>query len=1065
MWYQKIADLLGADPYPGQDPETQWKMEEGQESPKRDYSVTPLEDKTETFNWAATPVFVLVGTEDVDGLLSRLGWSTNQPYAAGTLSVYYRWDAMWEMEEFNMSLQQVEKSLKAYTKDQGWHWQGLSSDGDMVSFKKKGDYPGIGEINPGVKDWRNKEWSGMETHDSPGHEMQEGYPGFGDYNMDQGKYPTPPEGLYECSECGFPSENMEDFRTHIMKEHVHQGQPTHDPQPVMDLDDALPAQLNRSTMDTTVMRQSNFVRAITSAGPKINIPGPIPFIYDIEGDRIYVGHPGERHSDIQGRFTPGGIIEGLYDPKGNVQIKTDTDMPYTVKHMGRLWYAMHPELEIKAIYLLVGQEKHKLASSNIGHKVKNLLYTDPAAEAAYKALSPFGTVYAVGGAVRDVVLGKTPNDIDLMVQGVSAKDVQDVLENLPGRVDYTGKQFGVFRYNDSHGNEVEVALPRKEQSTGEGHKDFDVQSDPFMSVEDDLQRRDFTANAMAVNLDTGELVDPYNGSQDIKNGELKTVSDKSFEEDPLRILRTLTAISRHGLIPTPDVLEQIEKNAHLLDYVSAERIQAELDKMIKGQDPAKAIELLERTGVFRHILPEYEKTLDFDQNSKYHHDLLHNHLKGVLRDTSRQTDDPDVRWAAWLHDIGKPRSQWTNPDTGLSHYYKGDQGQGDDHWEVGARMSDEALSRLRFPNDRRDRITHLVKHHMFPRFENEKGARKFVNRVGDQHADDLLTLRGADIHDRPTRADDVGQMRYHLNNVRMFNQPTGISSLAINGDDLIEAGFQPGPQMGKLLQYLGEQVIEDPELNNVDTLMQMAQESWDGSRQANILDPIQTTLDPAVFNHPESAQPEVKPKIIEWVKRKVFQTMVDAGWPDPANYMTMILTGSLTTYQWAAHSDFDVSLWIDVERFPEWVRADLISLMVEKCDGTIVPGTTHPVQCFVVDSVRYKPKDLYQPGLRSGYNFETGQWLVPPEPERSKDVTKMYPAEVTYAKDVVSKMKILLKYDKYAVKTYWRYLHRQRFLSMRAGKGDFSPENIIYKMLSNEDLFPLIEQTTGEHIA
>ena len=131
-----------------------------------------------------------------------------------------------------------------------------------------------------------------------------------------------------------------------------------------------------------------------------------------------------------------------------------------------------------------------------------------------------------------------------------------------------------------------------------------------------------------------------------------------------------------------------------------------------------------------------------------------------------------------------------------------------------------------------------------------------------------------------------------------------------------------------------------------------------------------------------------------------------------------------------------------------------------------MPGTTHPIQCFVVDPTRFSKDDLYQPGLRSAYDMENRRWYVLPEKSRSIDVAKTWPEHIRYAKMCVDKIKLMLRYgNDGAVKIYWDFLHRQRFLDMRAGKGDYSLSNIVYKMIANEGLFPAISEATGEHIA
>jgi len=1059
---RKIGDLLGPSPYTGEQPETQQRNE----SLRRDYTVAP-EQPPKEYSWAMTPTHVLVGTDNPQELLESIGGSTG-PHAYGVLNLYYNWDALWEIQYSNIDLRAVEKRLKKYTKDQYWNWEDVvNSEGD--SFSRKASVPGIGEINPGVKDWRNKEWSGTDMYDNPGHEISDKpFYGLSDYVEER-----PMSDPRVCSECGFLALDYDDWRKHVVTEHINpERAPSPYPWPVVDLDDVLPAGFNEAIMDRVVQRQAGHIERFLSARRgKPSIPGPIPFIYDIEEDRIYVGHPGERHSDIQGRFTPGGIVEGMYDPKGNVQIRTDTDMPYTVRHMIRLWYALHPELEVKSVYLLVGDKKYKLASSNIGHKVRNLVAADEAAWAVYQALRPIGKVYVVGGAVRDVILGKVPKDIDLMVTKASAEQIENVLRQLPGRLDYTGRQFGVYRYRDPDGHEVEVAMPRTERSTGPGHKDFEIYTDENVPVEKDLARRDFTSNAIAVELDTGRLIDPYRGTEDLKSGILDTVSDRAFIEDPLRILRVLTAISRHQLTPTRQIARQISENIDVLDELPAERIQTELDKVMAGEDPGLAFEFAAATGIMAKLMPELYATVGFDQKNKWHNLTLFDHLREVLNTVVSQTDDLDVRWAALLHDIGKPAAQWIDAE-GHAHYYKNEQGQGEDHEIVGSDLARELLTRLKFPTARVDRITHLIRWHMYPEFSSLSGARKFINRVGEDYVDDLLALRWSDSSSGKNKINPtapVDQMRELVQQVRFQKQPTTQAALVINGNDLIAEGFEPGPMMGDILRYLTEMVLEDPTLNTRETLLQLAKQyiSQDQSKLANILDPIHDTLDPDVFKRPASTRPDVHDRIIQWVKAKIYRTLVNHGWPDPQelDYLRLVLTGSLTTYQWSDNSDFDVSLWVITERLPEWVRADLIGIMVENVDGTIVPGTTHPMQVFVVDTFKYTFNDLYKPGMRSAYDLDQKKWIVPPERDRVKNVYETYPAAINYAKMVEDKVRMMLRYDHPALEIYYKFLHHQRQRDMIAGKGDYSLNNIVYKWLANRGLLSEISQATGIYIA
>lgn len=366
---ERTGDMLG-DAYIGDTPQANADREQEQAAYKPDYTVAP-ERPADEYNWAMSGTHVSVSNDEWADLFSAMAWNDqSRPHAYGKVELHYRWTVYWHVHYTNMNFGILEKRLKRYTRDQGWDWGGiLDEEGVPVDYRslKSASVPGIGEINPGLKDWKNNEWAGMQEFDNPA-EHQTDTPFYGFSDPEEDKNPADPR---TCSECGELMLNYDDWRKHVLREHVNpERKPPAGPQPVVDLDDVLPANFNEAIMDKTVQRQSRLIFQLTAASPsQPQIPGPMPFIYDIESDRIFVGHPGERHSDIKGRFTPGGIIEGVYDPKGSVQIRTDTDMPYTVRHMAELWYAMHPELQIKSIYLLVGERKYRLASNDVLHKL------------------------------------------------------------------------------------------------------------------------------------------------------------------------------------------------------------------------------------------------------------------------------------------------------------------------------------------------------------------------------------------------------------------------------------------------------------------------------------------------------------------------------------------------------------------------------------------------------------------------------------------------------------------------------------------------------------------------
>jgi tRNA nucleotidyltransferase (CCA-adding enzyme) len=668
-----------------------------------------------------------------------------------------------------------------------------------------------------------------------------------------------PKGPFDCPDCGQRFPQWRPYLVHRQYEHQQtedpqqdsgfpDERPDHDHKPLEphffeQLNNRAPFALaslvvhNPDPVTAPLLVANNWLRtasntwklSLTGQPPHSMIDDPIPVIFDIRKDELHHGQPGQKLSDIPGQFTPGGIVEGEYMPGGKLVLRSVTSDPYSVYHLGELWYWTFPHMELTGIEMQDDAgNTTKLAGSSAGQYIRQLALIDPAAAGAWRALREAGgKVYVVGGAVRDTLLQKEPKDLDLMVSGVPAEAVRRALEALPGEVNLTGKDFGVYRYR-TKGHEVEIALPRTEQSTGDRRVDFDVQVDHNLPVESDLQRRDFTVNSMAVDLDSGELVDPYGGADDIAGRRLQTTHPNSFEEDATRLVRALVASSRHGVIPTERTRREIEQNAYRLDGEARERIQAELDKLFASNNPAGALRLAQETGLLKHLFPDMHENFDYDQNNPHHNYTLGQHSLNVLEGVQDRSDDPDLRLAAFLHDVGKPQSAWTDPERGTSHFYRGPNGQGANHDEMGATIARRWMTDMKYPVSRQKRVEELIRHHMYPDFSSPKGARKFLNRVGD-HADDLMTLRSADREGKGTNEyqatkTPVDQQRALVEEARAQQAPVNQAALAVNGNDLMSAGIPQGPQIGKVLQQLTDAVVEDPSLNNPTTLLQLAQQ-------------------------------------------------------------------------------------------------------------------------------------------------------------------------------------------------------------------------------------------------
>jgi tRNA nucleotidyltransferase (CCA-adding enzyme) len=436
--------------------------------------------------------------------------------------------------------------------------------------------------------------------------------------------------------------------------------------------------------------------------------------------------------------------------------------------------------------------------------------------------------YVVGGAVRDELLGIPHADEDFLVPGVDHSGLRALLEPH-GRVEEMevhGQLVGVrFHPRDAAlrrlaPSGIELTPPRTERSTGPGHRDFAIVSGPSIGVSDDMARRDFTINAMARRLATGELVDPFGGLGDLARRELRTVSERSFSEDPLRILRGLRLVSQLGFLPTGETLAAMRAGADGLDHVSAERIggglaadgMGELSKLLMGSQPALALRLGRDTGVLTRILPELACTVGYVLGSERQPMPLDEHAFAVVQHAADAQGSLQVRLAALLHDAGKPGADGTNVP----------------HAEVGARAARAALARLRYPTAVRRYVTAIVGCHAFHLDDwldesNPVATRRFLAVHGDELARDLVVHKRADLAAKivdPRELDAVERLASGL--VSEAAQPHRVADLAVDGTDLIAAGFREGPEVGRVLAILLDEVVADPRLNDRATLLARA---------------------------------------------------------------------------------------------------------------------------------------------------------------------------------------------------------------------------------------------------
>jgi len=440
-----------------------------------------------------------------------------------------------------------------------------------------------------------------------------------------------------------------------------------------------------------------------------------------------------------------------------------------------------------------------------------------------ETLAP-GVVYAVGGRVRDEFRSNLdgtiapPKDLDYVVTGLAIEELIARLRSV-GRLDVVGASFSVVKFRHEAG-EADIALPRRERSTGVGHKDFEVASGPDIPIEDDLGRRDFRMNMIARRLSDGAIVDPYGGVADIAARRIDIVTPQTFAEDPLRMLRAAQFAARFRFALSPATRSAMTAAAAAVTTISPERVGEELSKLLgTAAAPSEGLEILRETGILAHIWPELLEGVDVDQNEYHAYDVYRHNL--VTLDAT-PPGDLTLRLAALLHDVGKPRTK-DGP-----HFYR--------HEHVGADLIPVMLGRLRLPNETVETVGHLVRQHMYRADPDlaPRAIRRFIQRARPEHLDRLFALRAADITGSgiPKRGNVNEYFQSRVAEILAEAPPFSVKDLAVGGTDVIAllkkhgaapADFEGDARVGQILKILFESVTDDPTRNTAAVLLAEAE--------------------------------------------------------------------------------------------------------------------------------------------------------------------------------------------------------------------------------------------------
>jgi len=427
--------------------------------------------------------------------------------------------------------------------------------------------------------------------------------------------------------------------------------------------------------------------------------------------------------------------------------------------------------------------------------------------------------YIVGGCIRDLLLKRTPKDWDITTKA-TPEQVQALFENTF----YTNEfgTVGVVQENaESDATKViEVTPYRTEGKYSDARRPDEVKwSD---NVRDDLKRRDFTINAFAYRPKTLDFIDDFGGERDLKDGLLRAVGDahERFAEDALRILRAVRISAELDLAIEEKTKEAMAAQANQLAKISKERIRDEFVRILSSAKPMKALILAQGLGILTYIVPELEQGIGVEQNQAHSYTVFEHNMRS-LQHAADKNWPLDVRLAALLHDVGKPKARRRSDEKGDWTFHG--------HEVVGARMAKKILENLRFPREIADKTEKLVRWHMFfsdPDKVTLSAVRRIVSNVGRENIEDLVNLRICDRIGTGRPKEQPFRLRKYQSMIdQALRDPISVGMLAIDGKRLMDVTHEkPGPRIGWILHALLEDVLDDPSKNTSEYLDHRAKE-------------------------------------------------------------------------------------------------------------------------------------------------------------------------------------------------------------------------------------------------
>jgi putative nucleotidyltransferase with HDIG domain len=424
-------------------------------------------------------------------------------------------------------------------------------------------------------------------------------------------------------------------------------------------------------------------------------------------------------------------------------------------------------------------------------------------------------IYLVGGAVRDMLRGEKIHDWDLATNALP-QEVSAIVKRAGGKVVPTGIKHGtVTAFYKKHS--AEITTFRTESGYSDGRRPDEVNY--ATDIKEDLSRRDFTMNAIALRLPDGEIVDPFGGGDDIKAGIIRCVgkADERFGEDGLRPLRAVRFAAQLGFEIEQNTLDAINGALSVSAKVSWERVRDEIDKILASPLPSRAFLLMEKTGLLKLFLEELAECRGVEQKGFHSFDVL-DHCLYACDYAAANGFSREVRLASLFHDVGKPQTRQMG-ESGVWTFYR--------HEEKSTVMCNKRLNRLRYSNAVIDEVCHLIKEHMFHYTDEwtDAAVRRFIARVGEANLENMYRLRRADAY--AFSREDVTPpslllLANRIEKVLAAGRAFSLKDLAVSGKDLSQAGINSGKIMGIILKELLETVLDDPAQNTREKLLEIA---------------------------------------------------------------------------------------------------------------------------------------------------------------------------------------------------------------------------------------------------